>query len=234
MKVLFLGSKELGLKCLKKIAEMDKISEITAMTIDDRKDGRSKFKEWIHFAKNRNLRLIVSKNRLDAERVISEIQPDIAFVVGWYWLIDAILLKAVHKGFIGVHNSLLPHYRGWAPVSWATMNGEREIGVSLFRFSDQMDDGPIYAQKKIRTSPEWYLDDSLKSLESATLKMLEETYFPILKGTLEPKPQEGILSYGARRRPQQYRLLQHLVATQSAPDWLLEPISKLRLIADGL
>src|ERR1700730_8080318 len=204
---------------------MDKISEITAMTIDDRKDERSKFKEWLHFAKNRNLRLIVSKNRLDAERMISEIQPDIAFVVGWYWLIDAILLKAVHKGFIGVHNSLLPHYRGWAPVSWATMNGEREIGVSLFRFSDQMDDGPIYAQKKIRMSPEWYLDDSLKSLESATLTMLEETYFSIMDGTLEPKPQEGIPSYGARRRPQQSEIdwsaddvtVDHFIHANSSP-----------------
>jgi methionyl-tRNA formyltransferase len=71
--------------------------------------------EFQQFAKQHNLSLYIAKNRKQSEQIITDLQPDLCFVVSWYWLISDNLLNQVPYGFIGTHASLLPKFRGGSP-----------------------------------------------------------------------------------------------------------------------
>jgi methionyl-tRNA formyltransferase len=81
-------------------------------------------------------------------KLLEEIKPDIVFVIGWRYLItsEAYLLPA--KGTLVIHDSLLPKYRGFAPMNWAIINGETQTGVTLFYMDAGVDSGPIVDQLK--------------------------------------------------------------------------------------
>lgn len=189
-KVLFVGSKRLGFECLRKLHELDADSLVGALTFDDSGDTRTFFEEFRSFAATSGCPLFVSKHRRDAERIISEVAPDICFVSGWYWLISREVVEKVPRGFLGIHPSLLPRYRGAAPLVWAVINGEREVGFSLFSFSEGMDDGDIWGQRSVPVGEDDYISDVLGRVESEVLSLLDEIWRPILKGTARPSAQD--------------------------------------------
>jgi methionyl-tRNA formyltransferase len=83
---------------------------------------------------------------------ISALRPDFGLVVGWYHMIPRVIRDLFPKGVAGVHASLLPKYRGGAPLVWAMINGQQKTGVTLFYFADGVDTGDIIAQKVIEIS----------------------------------------------------------------------------------
>jgi methionyl-tRNA formyltransferase len=201
-RVLFLGSKALGLRVLQEMHALAPTSLIGAITIDDRADTRSTFAEWQEWAAREQVPLHIAANRKHAEQLVQELRPGLCFVVGWYWLIGAETLRAVPAGFLGIHNSLLPKYRGGSPLIWALINGEPEVGFSIFTFAEGMDDGAIWAVGKVRPEPIDYVADVLAKLEAETLRVVRLTYLDILSGRIEPKPQDhSQATYCAQRYP---------------------------------
>lgn len=188
-RVLFMGSKRLGLRALVAMRTAAPDSVIGAITIDDRSDVRNAFEEFHKYANESGLRLETANNRRHAEQLIAEFRPDLCFVVGWYWLITDETLKIVPHGFIGIHNSLLPKYRGGSPLVWALINGEREVGFSLFSFTQGMDDGPIWAQKRFPVGDEDTISDLLGRFEDQAVLTLHSSYADILNGKIAPQPQ---------------------------------------------
>ncbi|MEM7129630.1 MAG: methionyl-tRNA formyltransferase [Chloroflexota bacterium] len=75
-------------------------------------------------------------------------KPDLILVLGWYYLIPARVREIARIGCAGIHASLLPKYRGGAPIPWAIINGETETGVTFFYFDDGVDSGDIIAQER--------------------------------------------------------------------------------------
>lgn len=182
-RVLFIGSKQLGLEVLKEIVLIKPESVIGIITFDDRSDTRSVFNDFVIFSKEQNINLMIAENRRHSELLIQTVNPDICFVVGWYWLIGNEVLNAASSGFIGIHNSLLPKYRGSSPLVWTMINGEREAGFSLFSLTEKMDEGDVWAYGTVSIEKNDSIGDVLKKLESKTLEVFRLTYPRILKGT---------------------------------------------------
>src|SRR6185437_3689882 len=86
------------------------------------------------------------------ERVAS-LNADLAVVVAYGKLIPPGILSIPRHGFLNVHFSLLPAYRGAAPIQWTLMNGETQTGVSLFWLDEGMDTGPLFLQRSIAIAP---------------------------------------------------------------------------------
>jgi methionyl-tRNA formyltransferase len=90
----------------------------------------------------------LSQNREIMERISSD-PPDIVFVVDFAQLIREPLLNAPRHGCLNIHPSLLPRWRGAAPVQRALLNGDAVTGVTLFRLAEELDAGPILIQKEV-------------------------------------------------------------------------------------
>jgi methionyl-tRNA formyltransferase len=190
-RVLFIGSKNLGLECLKAMHELSKETLIGVLTFDDRKDIRSVFEEMNKFCTQNNIPIFIAINRADSEKLIMELQPDICFVVGWYWLINDQTLSSVPKGFLGIHNSLLPKYRGTSPMIWSIMNGDEHVGSSMFTLSDKMDEGDIWFQLKIALNDDDDVGSILSKIEKGAVDKLRSHYLSILSGELSAQKQEA-------------------------------------------
>jgi len=189
-KVLFIGSKKLGLRCLQEMHDLDPDSIIGILTIDDRDDGRNVYKGFEEFAAAKKINFYVARNKAEAEDNILRASPEICFVVGWYWIISAGTLKSVPNGFLGIHHSLLPKYRGGSPLVWAVINGEKMVGTTLFSFTEGMDDGNIWAQESLEVDDKDYISDLLVRLEEKAVSILREKYIPILEKKAKPSPQD--------------------------------------------
>ncbi len=202
-KVLFVGSKPFGLRCLEEMHRLAPGVLVGAMTLDDRADVRSAFDQIKAFCDERGVPLIVAKNRKDSEEQIRQLAPELCLVNGWYWLVGDQTLEAVPRGFLGIHNSLLPKYRGGSPLVWTMINGEKEAGLSLFSFTRGMDEGDIWAQAAVPIEREDYISDVLCKLEEKAVEILREKYLAILDGKLVPVPQDPSgVTYCAMRSPE--------------------------------
>lgn len=91
----------------------------------------------------------VTRSLADHVDALRELRPDVVLVSGWYHLIPKKILDVPPYGVVGLHPSLLPRYRGGAPLSWAIINGERETGISLFYFTDRVDAGDMLGQAAV-------------------------------------------------------------------------------------
>ena len=117
------------------------------------------------------------------------LSPDIVVVVAYGQLIPKAFLKLPKFGFINIHASLLPKWRGAAPIQRAIINGDKKIGVSIMKIQEKLDTGPILSSKQIdldKNSTHGEVEkklsligadllvESLKSIENGTLKFIEQ------------------------------------------------------------
>jgi methionyl-tRNA formyltransferase len=127
--------------------------------------------------------------------------PELIVVMAYGQILPASVLDLPRYGCVNVHASLLPKYRGAAPIQWALVRGETETGVTIMLMDEGMDTGPILSQRRIRIDP----DDTAGTLHDrlAVLgaELLLETLPGYVAGRIVPRPQplEGI-SYAPRLR----------------------------------
>ena len=190
-RVLFMGSKELGLAVLRAIHQASPGSIAGILTLDDSNDHRSALPRFREFAATVNMPLRIAANRAESEQIIQEFNPDLCVVVCWYWMLGEKLLVSIPYGFIGVHNSLLPRYRGGSPLVWQLIQGETEIGFSILTLTSGMDEGPIWASRRLAVEPEERIGQVLPRLEAAIVEELGSLYPRILSGTVQPAPQDA-------------------------------------------
>ncbi|HVL33054.1 MAG TPA: methionyl-tRNA formyltransferase [Actinomycetota bacterium] len=202
-RVVFLGSKRIGLRCLEVLCESVDARPAAVITIDDTADARSVLGEFRAFCEARAIPLIVADNRHAAEESILELHPELCVVVGWYWIIPSALLSSVPLGFVGLHGSLLPKYRGGSPLVWAIINGETEAGITLFSFTEGMDDGPVWGRHRIPIGPDDTIGDVLAHAEDGACSLLAKHIPAIAAGsTAMEKQNEAHATYCAMRKPE--------------------------------
>jgi methionyl-tRNA formyltransferase len=129
------------------------------------------------------------KLRLEPERVI-DCKADILVVVAYGQILRENILECAPRGAVNVHASLLPKYRGAAPIQWAIARGETLTGVTTMQLDRGMDTGPILLQRECAIEP----DDTTATLEprlaALGASLLLETLDSLAKGTLKPTPQD--------------------------------------------
>lgn len=201
-RVLFVGSKKTGLMVLKTIYAISKEKLIGVVTIDDRLDTRSAFSEFERFCQENMISLSIINDSYLLGDLVGEYKPDICFVVGWYRIIPKSVISKVRGGFVGVHYSLLPAYRGCAPVVWSILNGEKRTGLSVFSFDEGMDTGDIWYQAEVEITENDYIEDVLRKLDIKLVEFFRQKYLLLMSGDLQPYKQAVCgISYGAKRGP---------------------------------
>lgn len=122
--------------------------------------------------------------------VVERLNPDIIVVVAYGQIISKEILDLPPKRCINIHASLLPKYRGSAPINWALINGEKVTGVTSMIVTEGLDSGPILLKKEIPIDE----DDDARTLHDklseAGGRLLLETMDGIKNGTLTPVPQD--------------------------------------------
>jgi methionyl-tRNA formyltransferase len=121
--------------------------------------------------------------------VLREYQPDVAVVTAYGKILPKDLLDTPRHGCLNVHASLLPRFRGAAPIQWAIAHGDAETGVALMVMDVGLDTGPVLAEKRLPIAPDETsatLHDKLSGLGGQLLREFLPAY---LAGTLTPRPQ---------------------------------------------
>jgi UDP-4-amino-4-deoxy-L-arabinose formyltransferase/UDP-glucuronic acid dehydrogenase (UDP-4-keto-hexauronic acid decarboxylating) len=133
---------------------------------------------------------------------IKEWNPDILFSFYYRNLIQRQILDIPKAGCLNLHGSLLPKYRGRAPINWVLVNGEKETGVTLHYMTPRPDDGDIVAQEKIGVSDDDTALTLHRKVAQATEKLLDEVLPHIQNGTAPRSPQDhGKATYFGIRQP---------------------------------
>lgn len=117
-------------------------------------------------------------------------QPDIVVVAAYGRIIPAKILSIPKFGFINVHASLLPYYRGAAPIQWAIRNGDKKTGVSIMKVEEGLDEGPVYAMQSLLIDNSWNKKDLFDELALLGGKLLVQTLEQIEKKIARPVKQE--------------------------------------------
>ncbi|WP_457637202.1 methionyl-tRNA formyltransferase [Oceanithermus sp.] len=156
----------------------------------------------LEVAKPRRLR----RDQETAER-LRVLDLDAAVVAAYGQIIPGALLEIPRYGFLNIHPSLLPKYRGAAPVNWALINGERETGVSIMRLDEGMDTGPIFVQEATPVGPDETAVELSERLRDRGVELLLDVLERL--ETARPRPQEGEPSYAPLLKKEDGRIRWH-------------------------
>ena len=144
---------------------------------------------------------------LEFRRKMEELAPDATIVVAFGQKIPSWMLTMTRLGCLNVHASLLPFYRGAAPIQRALLNGERETGVTIMRLDEGWDTGPILAQETVGIGPDENAGSLHGRLADAGARLLVSALGGLAAGTLEPRPQDDSLATKAPKvRPEEMRI----------------------------
>ena len=152
-KIVFMGTPEFSLPTLEALIE-NKFNVVSVYTQPPTKSKRgqkinvSPIEEFSK--KNKiNFKNPINLNSDEELKIFKELSPDIVVVVSYGQIISKNFLNITKFGFINIHASLLPKWRGAAPIQRAIMNGDKKIGVSIMKIEEKLDSGPVLASKEI-------------------------------------------------------------------------------------
>ena len=128
-------------------------------------------------------------NSADAVRHVRELRPDLMVVTGWTRLLSAELLSVPPRGVVGFHASLLPRYRGRAPVNWAILRGEARTGNTMMYLDAGTDTGDIIDQQAVPIGPDDTCATVYAKVGEAGADMLGRHLRTLLDGTAPRRPQ---------------------------------------------
>ena len=120
---------------------------------------------------------------------LSALKPDLQVVVAFRMLPETVW-NLPPKGTVNVHGSLLPKYRGAAPINWAILNGEKETGVSTFKLQHEIDTGDILLQEKMPIGPNETAGELHDRMKVIGAQLLVKTLQELVNGTLKASPQQ--------------------------------------------
>jgi methionyl-tRNA formyltransferase len=125
----------------------------------------------------------------EAQDLLKQLVPDCIVIIAYGQIIPARLLDIPKLGWINLHASLLPKYRGAAPINWAIANGETQTGVTTMRIDAGMDTGNILLQEEIGIAPEETAPELAKSMAEAGAPLMLDTLRGLAAGKLTARPQ---------------------------------------------
>jgi len=134
------------------------------------------------------------KNNLDLRAQLESIAPDAILVVAYGRIIPQWMLDLPRFGNINLHGSLLPKYRGAAPIQWAIANGEQVTGVTTMVLEAGLDTGPMLLAKSVPIGEEETAEDLFASLSSIGAELMVETLAGLEAGTVAPIAQDHSLA----------------------------------------
>lgn len=130
----------------------------------------------------------------EALAILQRLDPDLIAVAAYGKILPVDILNLPRLGCVNVHSSLLPRYRGAAPINWAILNGEEETGVTIMYMAEGMDTGDILAQAKTPININENASQLFGRLAEMGADLLVDTVAALEAGTVKPVPQEEALA----------------------------------------
>ncbi len=193
MRIVYMGTPEIAATILERLLE-EPYEVVLVVTQPDRPKGRgntltcSPVKE---LAVSRGIPVFTpEKLRLPENvEVVREAEPDMIVVAAFGQILPKSVLDIPRYGCINVHASLLPKYRGAAPIQWSILDGESETGITIMYMNEGLDTGDILLQKVVPIDAEETGGSLHDKLAETGAEALAEAIPGIIDGTLEPVPQ---------------------------------------------
>jgi methionyl-tRNA formyltransferase len=192
MKIVFLGTPNFGAIVLEKLLK-NKIRPALVVTKPDKALGRKKIitpSPVKILAKKYDINFLQPDKVESIYKEIKKINPDLIIVAAYGEIIPKKILQIPKYGCLNIHPSLLPKYRGAAPLQFTILNGDEETGVTLILITEKMDEGPILDQLKIKIENNKILPGDLeKKLAELGADLLIKTIPYWIKKEIKPKKQ---------------------------------------------
>lgn len=197
LRVIFMGTPDFAVPCLE--ALKDKVNLITIVTQPDRPRGRghkltpSPVKVWAL----KHQIPILQPERIKTEEFVNKLEslrPDVIVVVAFGQILSQRILDLPKFGCINVHASLLPKYRGAAPIEWSLINGESKTGVTTMMMDAGLDTGDMLIKREVEINEDMILPELREKLMTLGAEVLIETIDKLQNGTLTRHKQDDSLS----------------------------------------
>lgn len=196
LRIVFLGTPEFAVESLDALVS-NGFNIVGVVTMPDKPAGRGH--KLLHsavkqYALAHNLHLLQPVNLKD-ETFVEELRALNAdlFIVIAFRMLPKVVWQMPRLGTFNLHASLLPRYRGAAPINRAVMNGDTETGVTTFMLKHEIDTGDILGQERITIGPDECVGDVHDRLMHIGARLTLKTVNDIIAGTLKPVPQDDLL-----------------------------------------
>jgi methionyl-tRNA formyltransferase len=203
MRVVFLGTPEFAVPSLR--ALIDGSYQVSAVfTQPDRPSGRGQKPQpppIKSLALAHRIPIYQPEKMRDGEHrpLIEELHPDFIVVVAYGQILPGWLLNAARIAPVNVHASLLPKYRGAAPVVWALLNGESVTGVTTMLMDEHLDTGPVLLKRELPVSESMTAGELADRLSRLGAELLIPTLDGLRDGVIQPVPQDDAQASWAPR-----------------------------------
>ncbi len=197
LRIIYMGTPDFAVAPLKELIE-NQYNVVAVVTAPDKPAGRGKkLRESAvkQYAKQQNLNILQPEKLKDPEfnKQLQDLAPDLNIVVA-FRMLPEIVWQLPKLGTFNLHASLLPQYRGAAPINWAIINGEKKTGLTTFFIDKEIDTGKIILQEEIEIAP----DDNVGSLHDKMMKegakLVLRTVDLVAEGNYAPVPQSELTS----------------------------------------
>ncbi len=194
MRLLFCGTPSFAVPTLKHLLSRPEFNVLGVISQPDRPRGRG---QQLSVSPVKDVALTAhlmvhqpEKIRApEVQQLLEELAPDVIVIIAYGQIIPARLLAIPKHGWINLHASLLPKYRGAAPIHWAVANGETRTGLTTMRIDAGMDTGDILLRREIEIGPHETSPELARRMSEAGAPLVEETLLGLEAGTIVPKPQ---------------------------------------------
>lgn len=206
--IVFMGTPEFATTILKKIVE-EGYPVAACVTAPDKPAGRGRKVQESHvkqYAVSQALKVLQPTN-LKEESFVNELKQLNAdlFIVVAFRMLPEVVWRIPRLGTINLHGSLLPDYRGAAPINWAVMNGDQKTGVTTFFINENIDTGDLLLKREMEIAP----NESAGSVHDRMMHLGAETIIETIqgvnKGTLKAIPQSEINDSPKRPAPKIFK-----------------------------
>ena len=192
-RIVFLGTPDFAVESLKALLQAG-YNVVGVVTAPDKRAGRGqKLSESAvkQYAQEQGLPILQPIKLKDPEFIaqLSALKPDLQVVVAFRMLPETVW-NLPPQGTVNVHGSLLPKYRGAAPINWAILNGEKETGVSTFKLQHEIDTGDILLQEKMPIGPNETAGELHDRMKVEGAQLLVKTLQELANGTLKASQQQ--------------------------------------------
>ena len=209
LRIVFMGTPEISAGVLKTLLE-EGYNIVGVIAQPDRPVGRKKIIDPVptkKIAMEYNIPIFQPvKIRLDYE-FVKELHPDVIITLAYGQIVPQGLLDIPLYGCINLHGSLLPKYRGAAPIQYALINNEAETGMTLMEMTAKMDAGRIYAIEKVKIDDEDNSSTLFKKMEEAAKKLIIRALPQYIDGELKGKEQdESLVTFSPTIKPEEEKL----------------------------
>jgi len=194
VRLLFCGTPSFAVPTLKHLRAQSDFEILAAITQPDRPRGRG---QEVSFSAVKEAALAANlavhqpeKIRAgETEALLRKLAPDCIVIIAYGQIIPARLLPIPKLGWINSHASLLPKYRGAAPINWAIVNGETRTGVTTMRIDAGMDTGEMLLQREVEISADETAPELATRMAELGAPLMAETLRGLAAGTITPKAQ---------------------------------------------